>query len=82
MDDGIAESSLYMVPGMPVTVCGDSGQYLEGGLEGPHLQQLLLHAGLHAWVHHIPTSEENILDQSILNGLWVPRRDRMHQLGY
>lgn len=51
-------------------------RYLEGGLEGPHLQQLLLHSGLHAWIHHVPTSEENVLDQGILNSLWVPRRQR------
>lgn len=69
------------VPGKGTGGWEGSGQYLEGRLEGPHLQQLLLHPGLHAGVHHVPTSEEDVLDQEILNGLWVPRRERMHQPG-
>lgn len=46
--------------------------YLKRRLKGPHLQQLLLDSDLHPRIHHVPTSEENVLNQQLLNILWVP----------
>ena len=46
--------------------------YLKSRLKGPHLQQLLLDSGLHPRIHHVPTGEENLLNQQLLNILWVP----------
>lgn len=44
-------------------------QYLKSRLEGPHLQQLLLDSTFHPRVHHVSTSEENILNKQVLNVL-------------
>ena len=46
--------------------------YLKARLKGSHLQQLLLNSDLHPRIHHVPASEENVLNQQLLNILWVP----------
>lgn len=52
-----------------------NNQYLKRRLKGPHLQQLLLDSTFHPRVHHVPTGEENVLNQHVLNVLGVPRRE-------